>query len=166
MSLQSPSFSVILPVYQEQAVLAATVEALGAALAGLAERYEVIVVDDGSSDRTFEVLRHLAYVNSRAASAQIDIEEDGTVNVFAADGDSMDIAVREVEMITAEIEEGKIYEGTVSGVKDFGKVFDEVEDHGDRDRTDGTGPYGPHPDPSRVAPPAALEAPSVKLLGR
>ncbi len=59
------------------------------------------------------------------SGAQIDIEEDGTVNVFATSGDAMDIAVREVEMITAEIEEGKIYEGTVTGVKDFG-AFVEV----------------------------------------
>ena len=52
--------------------------------------------------------------------AQIDIEEDGTVSVFAKDGASLDMAKREVEAISAEAEEGKLYEGTVTGIKDFG----------------------------------------------
>jgi len=54
------------------------------------------------------------------SGAQIDIEEDGTVSIFATNEESMKIAVTEVEMITAEVEEGKIYEGTVVSVKDFG----------------------------------------------
>lgn len=59
------------------------------------------------------------------SGAQIDIEEDGTVSIFATDEESMTIAVREVEMITAEVEEGMTYEGTVVSVKDFG-AFVEV----------------------------------------
>ena len=54
------------------------------------------------------------------SGAQIDIEEDGTVNIFAAAKESMDIAVREVGLIAAEVEEGAVYSGTVTGVKDFG----------------------------------------------
>ncbi|OGV62887.1 MAG: polyribonucleotide nucleotidyltransferase [Lentisphaerae bacterium RIFOXYC12_FULL_60_16] len=54
------------------------------------------------------------------SGAQIDIEEDGTVSVFASDCESMELAVREVNMITAEAEEGKLYEGTVTGIKEFG----------------------------------------------
>jgi len=52
--------------------------------------------------------------------AQIDIEEDGTVSVFATDGTSLAMAKREIESISAEAEEGKLYEGTVTGIKDFG----------------------------------------------
>ena len=59
------------------------------------------------------------------SGAQIDIEEDGTVYIFATDGEAMDIAVREVTAITAEVEEGRIYNGTVTGIKDFG-AFVEV----------------------------------------
>ncbi|MGQ9662195.1 MAG: polyribonucleotide nucleotidyltransferase [Kiritimatiellia bacterium] len=59
------------------------------------------------------------------SGAQIDIEEDGTVYIFATDGESMDLAVREVSAITAEVEEGRIYSGTVTGIKDFG-AFVEV----------------------------------------
>jgi len=54
------------------------------------------------------------------SGAQIDIEDDGTVSIFASNRDSMDIAVREVGLTTAEAEEGKIYDGVVTGVKDFG----------------------------------------------
>ncbi len=52
--------------------------------------------------------------------AQIDIEEDGTVNIFAVDAESMAAAVREVNALTAEIEIGKTYDGKVIAVKDFG----------------------------------------------
>jgi polyribonucleotide nucleotidyltransferase len=52
--------------------------------------------------------------------AQIDIGEDGVVAIFATNAESMAIAVREVEMISAEAEEGRIYEGTVTGIKEFG----------------------------------------------
>jgi polyribonucleotide nucleotidyltransferase len=51
---------------------------------------------------------------------QIDIEDDGTVKVYSSDKESMDAAVNEVGMITAEAEVGKLYNGKVTGVKDFG----------------------------------------------
>ena len=54
------------------------------------------------------------------SGAQIDIEDDGTVSIFAVNDESMQVALREVESITAEAEEGKLYEGTVTGVKEFG----------------------------------------------
>lgn len=52
--------------------------------------------------------------------AQIDIEDDGTVLIFATSAESMEMAVREVGKVTEEIEEGKIYQGAVVAVKDFG----------------------------------------------
>ena len=52
--------------------------------------------------------------------AQIDVEEDGTVSIFATDGESMSIAIREVEMVVAEPEVGRIYQGKVTGIKEFG----------------------------------------------
>jgi len=51
---------------------------------------------------------------------QIDIEEDGTVNVFSADAKAMIAAVKAVNAITAEAEIGQIYEGTVRTIRDFG----------------------------------------------
>ncbi|NLF18051.1 MAG: polyribonucleotide nucleotidyltransferase, partial [Lentisphaerae bacterium] len=52
--------------------------------------------------------------------ATIDVEDDGTVNIFAANGDAMDMARREVESVTAEVEIGRIYQGTVKTIKEFG----------------------------------------------
>jgi polyribonucleotide nucleotidyltransferase len=54
------------------------------------------------------------------SGAQIDIEDDGTVCIFASNAEALELATREVAMITADPEEGKLYEGTVTGVKDFG----------------------------------------------
>ena len=54
------------------------------------------------------------------SGAQIDIEEDGTVNVYATNHEAMEMAVREISLITAEPEEGAIYNGTVVAIKDFG----------------------------------------------
>ena len=54
------------------------------------------------------------------SGAKIDIEDDGTVQVFASEKESMDIAVREIGALTAEPEVGKIYQGTVTGAKEFG----------------------------------------------
>ncbi|MDD5708527.1 MAG: polyribonucleotide nucleotidyltransferase, partial [Kiritimatiellae bacterium] len=54
------------------------------------------------------------------SGAQVDIAEDGTVSIFATSAESMKLAVREVEMVSAEPEEGRIYEGTVTGIKEFG----------------------------------------------
>ena len=52
--------------------------------------------------------------------AQIDINDDGTVKIFAVDAAAMDAAVREVNLIAADAEVGKLYHGTVTGIKEFG----------------------------------------------
>lgn len=54
------------------------------------------------------------------SSAQIDIEDDGKVSIYANNAESLKIAQDEVASITAEAEEGRIYEGTVTGIKEFG----------------------------------------------
>jgi polyribonucleotide nucleotidyltransferase len=54
------------------------------------------------------------------SGAQIDIEEDGTVSIFATNNESLQLAIREVEMVGAEAEEGKLYQGKVTGIKEFG----------------------------------------------
>lgn len=56
---------------------------------------------------------------------QIDVEEDGTVSIFSNDGIAMKGALKEVNGITAEAEIGKLYEGTVKTIRDFG-AFVEV----------------------------------------
>jgi polyribonucleotide nucleotidyltransferase len=52
--------------------------------------------------------------------ATIDIEEDGTVKVASVDSAAGEEAKRRIELITAEVEVGGVYEGRVSKLMDFG----------------------------------------------
>ena len=52
--------------------------------------------------------------------ATIDIENDGTVRIASVDGSSGREAQRRIELITADVEVGRIYEGKVVRLMDFG----------------------------------------------
>jgi len=52
--------------------------------------------------------------------ATIDIENDGTVKIASVDGASGKEALRRIELITADVEVGRIYEGRVARLMDFG----------------------------------------------
>jgi dolichol-phosphate mannosyltransferase len=54
------SLSLIIPAYNEEAVIARAVAEADTALAGLARSYEILVVDDGSSDGTAEAVAEAA----------------------------------------------------------------------------------------------------------
>ena len=54
---------------------------------------------------------------------QINIEEDGTITIAATDAAKADEAKRRIEQITAEVEIGKIYEGPVTKILDFGALI-------------------------------------------
>jgi 4-amino-4-deoxy-L-arabinose transferase-like glycosyltransferase/putative flippase GtrA len=63
--LTTHSLSVVLPVYNEEQIIATTVEQVLDYLAGRVGDFEVIVVNDGSSDRTAALLSDLARRDSR-----------------------------------------------------------------------------------------------------
>lgn len=50
----------------------------------------------------------------------IEVSEDGRVTVAGTDGALAEAALKKVEACTATVQVGKIYDGTVSSVKDFG----------------------------------------------
>ena len=52
-------YSVIVPCYNEEAVLRATQERLSKVMDSLGEEYEIIYVNDGSRDRTETILREI-----------------------------------------------------------------------------------------------------------
>jgi peptidoglycan-N-acetylglucosamine deacetylase len=60
--------SVLIPAYNEEKVIAATVERI---LASDYQNLEVLVIDDGSIDRTAEVIRHRFEGNARVALVSI-----------------------------------------------------------------------------------------------
>ena len=53
---------------------------------------------------------------------QINIEEDGTITIASSDPAKAEEAKRRIEQITAEIEIGKIYEGPITKILDFGAL--------------------------------------------
>jgi polyribonucleotide nucleotidyltransferase len=50
----------------------------------------------------------------------IDLADDGSVKIFAASGEAAEKAIARITDIIAEVEIGKIYEGTVARIADFG----------------------------------------------
>ena len=54
-----PGISAVLPAYNEEAIIDRTVRHVAGVLSGLASDYEVIVTNDGSRDRTGEILAAL-----------------------------------------------------------------------------------------------------------
>jgi polyribonucleotide nucleotidyltransferase len=54
---------------------------------------------------------------------QINIEEDGTITIASADPAKAEEAKRRIEQITAEVEIGKVYEGPVTKILDFGALI-------------------------------------------
>jgi polyribonucleotide nucleotidyltransferase len=54
---------------------------------------------------------------------QINIDEDGTITIASADPAKAEEAKRRIEQITAEVEIGKIYEGPVTKILDFGALI-------------------------------------------
>jgi len=52
----------------------------------------------------------------------IDIKEDGSITIASVNGDAANAAKARIEAITADVEVGKIYEGTVLKLLDFGAI--------------------------------------------
>ncbi len=57
-------------------------------------------------------------------NAQIDIQEDGTVTISAANGAAADACLARIEALTEEIQPGRIYKGKVTSIKDFGAFIE------------------------------------------
>jgi len=54
---------------------------------------------------------------------QINIDEDGTITIASTDPAKADEAKKRIEQITAEVEIGKVYEGPVTKILDFGALI-------------------------------------------
>lgn len=59
-TVAKPSLSVVIPVYNSKPTLSELVERLGVALEQLANRYEVVLVNDGSRDGSWDEISRLA----------------------------------------------------------------------------------------------------------
>lgn len=54
--MTSPDLSIIIPAYNEEALIVSTLEGLQTYLSTRPEQYEIIVIDDGSQDKTTELI--------------------------------------------------------------------------------------------------------------
>ena len=101
--------------------LPASFAAIGAGLVGTAamnaagrnpEKIKDVIGKGGS------VIRAL----TEETGTTIDIKEDGTITIASVSGDAANAAKSRIEAITADVEVGKIYEGTVLKLLDFGAI--------------------------------------------
>ncbi|MBQ7725339.1 MAG: polyribonucleotide nucleotidyltransferase [Lachnospiraceae bacterium] len=60
----------------------------------------------------------------KRCGVQVDIDDDGSVSICGEDQHGMDKALNYVNTIVTEFEEGKIYEGDVVSIKDFGAFIE------------------------------------------
>jgi polyribonucleotide nucleotidyltransferase len=61
-----------------------------------------------------------------STGASIEVEDDGTVTVASHDAEGAMAAMAKVEALTASIQIGRIYEGRVTSIKDFGAFVELV----------------------------------------
>ena len=59
-----------------------------------------------------------------STGASIDIDNDGTVSIASIDEESAKAAMEEVAKLTATAEIGKIYEGTITSIQNFGAFIE------------------------------------------
>lgn len=95
----APAISVVIPVYNEEAVLGLLIERMRAVLASMGQTWEIIFINDGSRDRTLNGLRALCAADSRlrylslsrnfghqiAVSAGLDVAFGNTIVIIDAD---------------------------------------------------------------------------------
>ena len=76
----APRISIVIPVYNEEAILHAAVVDVRERLAPLGWSYEIILAENGSKDRTVEIGQELAQKYGDAAQGQVKIISMGEPN--------------------------------------------------------------------------------------
>ncbi len=117
LSRSDPAVSVVIPLYNEEESIPHLVEAVRAALDGIGRSYEVIVVDDGSRDRSFTLLQEVAAQDPRWVIVRLR-RNFGQTAAFAAGFDhargevivTMDADLqndpKDIPLLLAKIDEG------------------------------------------------------------
>lgn len=78
------------------------------------EKIGAVIGKGGSTIRSLE----------EAYEVSIDIQEDGTIFVAGVDGVKTDSALKQIELLTKEVEEGEVYTGKVVRITDFGAFIE------------------------------------------
>jgi polyisoprenyl-phosphate glycosyltransferase len=93
MSTESPTFSLVVPVLNEQEVLGSTYATLRGVLDGLGIAYEVVVVDNGSTDQTPNLMAAICAADPRwkfiRLSRNFGYQNSITAGMLAARGEAI-----------------------------------------------------------------------------
>lgn len=81
--MQGPRYSVVIPVFNEQKNLKPLAQGVKEAMEPLGEEYELIFVDDGSSDETLEILRNLHQEDPRVGYLRLDANSGQSTALWA-----------------------------------------------------------------------------------
>ena len=107
-------------------ILAKMQEAMGAAKTEVSDFAPRLYVMKINPDKIRDVIGKGGAVIralTEETGTQINIEEDGTITIASNDSAKADEAKRRIAEITAELEVGKIYEGPVTKILDFGALI-------------------------------------------
>ena len=66
-----PKYSIVVPLHNEEENVTDLYDRLKAVMESHGESFEIVLVDDGSSDHTFAMLREIAAVDSRVTVVKI-----------------------------------------------------------------------------------------------
>src|SRR5205085_11175316 len=66
-----PKYSIVVPLHDEQENITELYDRLKAVMETTAESFELVLVDDGSRDNTFPLLREIAAVDSRVTVVKL-----------------------------------------------------------------------------------------------
>ena len=66
-----PKYSIVVPLHNEQENVTDLYDRLKATMETNGETFELVLVDDGSADRTFHMLREIAAVDSRVTVVRL-----------------------------------------------------------------------------------------------
>lgn len=67
---EQPALSIVIPAYNEEARIVPTIGAIASHVSSLGIPWELIVSDDGSKDRTVQIVEELGFANLRVLRAQ------------------------------------------------------------------------------------------------
>ena len=96
-----PDLSVIIPAYNEEALISSTLDCLNTYLAARSERYEIIVVDDGSQDATPEAVQ--AWQQNTAAQVHLLVNDQNMGKGFSIRRAVMESQGRYIIFVDADL---------------------------------------------------------------
>ncbi|MCP4590546.1 MAG: polyribonucleotide nucleotidyltransferase [bacterium] len=110
-------------------ILKSMLEALDKPRAGISEYAPRIIVIKINPEKIGKVIgpggKGIKGIEA-ATSARVEIDDDGTIHISCVDARGGERAQAMIEAVTEEVKVGRVYEGRVTGVKDFGAFVELV----------------------------------------